>query len=200
MEKLSRLVKLQLYTILKGFFPKRLYIKIKRNKKIIIKKSFFSFKSIRETDVEEVITSFIPKYLAVLEPNKSLGQHLKTIKNLTTEREVVDYLYKEYTSLSHKITDDFKKSLVENLKVTKFKWLHNFTNPFKAPRDFEKEQLKKLRSLPSNKVHSVQKKILEEKQELLYKTSTGSITISTAKKEVPLPKFESNKKERILIV
>lgn len=194
MEKLSRLLLLQLKTILKGFFPKY-YVKIKKNRRVIIKRHFFSLKPVIDTNLTEILNSIIPKYLASVKSSdsKDVGQHLKEINSLVNEKAVVNYLHKEYISLSQYITKEFTNSIVKDLKQVKFKLKSepiDFLSFLKKKKDPEKEKIKKLQQLPSAKVKSVYTDLIKEKQDLLVKHGKITILPKESGRVVEFSKFE----------
>ena len=196
MEKLKRLGKLQLKTILKGFFPSK-YIKIKNDGKVIVKNYFFSFKKIIDSDVPEVLTSILPYYLSSCGTSESLGQHLKKISSLKTEKDIVNYLYSEYVSLSHKITPEFIKGFKKDIEATNFKrvseplTLESIFKFFKKPQSEHDKEVRRLSLMPSEKVEPLQKEILAKKKEIQLNQKHGKITVSSKGERVNIPEFDN---------
>jgi hypothetical protein len=196
MEKLSRLLLLQLKTILKGFFPKY-YVKIKKSRRVIIKKHFFSLKPVIDTNLTELLNSIIPKYLSSVKSNdtKDVGQHLKEINSLVNEKAVVNYLHKEYISLSQYITKEFTNSIVKDLKQVEFKLKSepiDFLSFLKKKKDPQQEKIKELQQLPSAKVKSMYTDLIKEKQDLLVKHGKITVLPKESGRAVEFSKFKES--------
>ncbi|MFW5895566.1 MAG: hypothetical protein ACOCT9_02360 [archaeon] len=198
MRNLKKLTLLQLVIILKGFLPK-LYVRVKKNRRVIVKRHMFSFKKLLDTDVNELITSIIPKYLSLVNEYYIQEKYIEEVQNLLAndveEEKVVEYLYDEYIGLSHKINRDLTNSIINNLTLTKFKRVNesfNFDNLFKKKEDPEKKRIEYLEKLPSNTLKPLQKEILKEKKELLFKSNNGKIVINTDKTNKKEPSFRKS--------
>ncbi len=197
MKKLQRLEKLQLKTILKGFFPGK-YISIKKDGRVIIKNNYFSFKKLINSDVMEITISIIPNYLSSFSTNNSLGQYLQQIHSFENEKDIVNYLYSAYISLSHKITKNFTHNLQRDLKAQNFirvqpvinlRSIFSYFNNNKNTLIIERKQLA-LNS--STKVSSLQEEILNQKQEFLIKHKYGKIKLNSQREMVKEPIFDNS--------
>lgn len=186
MEKLSRILKLQLFVILKGFFPTLKYRKVIGNSKVVLKKHFFAFKKIK-LSLDNLLDEIFPSYLASLElDTKKLQNFQYEYKLLITRKEKISFLYNTYISLSHNIREDFSEYVIKTVNAPIHVSKHSRLTDIKQYliARFKKNKivdvkLEQLKLLPTTSSKSYQDKILDEKRKYLLKYRYGNITIDT---------------------
>lgn len=190
MKKLSRINKLKLTVILKGFFPTMRIIKITLHE-VVLRKHFFSIKKIR-IPLELLIDEILPKYLMNLELNTNrLKGFIKEYRLLTENidyKEKIGFLYSKHVGLSHTINNELTSRILDSFNTKKeFTRIKRYSdqveetkkkiiNLFKKNKSFNNTE--KLKELPSTSFTSVQETLLNEKKEFLIKSKYGEVYLS----------------------
>jgi len=187
MKKLSRINKLKLTVILKGFFPTMRIIKITLHE-VVLRKHFFSIKKIR-IPLELLIDEILPKYLMNLELNTDrLKGFIKEYRLLTEDKEKIGFLYSKHVGLSHTINNELTSHILDSFNTKKgFTRIKRYSdqieetkkkiiNLFKKNKSFN--NIEKLKELPSTSFTSVQETLLNEKKEFLIKSKYGEVYLS----------------------
>lgn len=175
----SRLIKLQLAVILRGFFAS-VYFRIKKDT-IVFKLHWYSLKKVI-IPIKEVITSILPNYLSSLELNPDeLQKFLLTFRKLKDEESKVNLLYDTYIRFSGKITPEFSSYITKNIFVKKEFEIHSNQSSLallweQIAKKFIKKEIKKLQLLPSTVITPVQEEIMAKKEALYVGHRYGNIS------------------------